>query len=220
MADTNGVVEVGEGEPRVVRTHEQIAAARRQLAWDMAAEMSAAPPSGVQTSLRESAPKIGFFLTGLAVVLALVLVVRMVIFEPPGTTLTRLFASRPMPTATVVPAVAVTAVAPVVLLVPTQTPFVVTATPTYTPVPTVTPVYLYEVQRIQIPVEVTRIVEVAAAVPATVTPVPLAPGTVRICIDAAGVRELYIGGVGVVGGGCRTFQVGVGASYIEIQVNR
>lgn len=67
-----------------------------------------------------------------------------------------------------------------------------------------------------------RIVEVFVPQPTAISTVPavMAPGTVSICVNASGVKELYIGGVGIVGGGCSVFQVGAGASNIEVQVNR
>ena len=79
---------------------------------------------------------------------------------------------------------------------------------------------------VQVPFEVTRIVEVVAtAEPATATPfptptAPLAAGVVRICVDASAVKELYVGGVGVVGGGCHMLQVGQGTTFVEVQVNK
>lgn len=75
---------------------------------------------------------------------------------------------------------------------------------------------------IRVPVEVVgpeRVVEVV--VTATPTPAPaLGPGTIRICTWAAGVREVYVDGSGMVPGSCVERVVGVGASYIQVQINR
>jgi hypothetical protein len=73
-------------------------------------------------------------------------------------------------------------------------------------------------------VEVTRVVEVEvftfAATPEP-TPMEVLPdGVVSVCVNAIGVKELYVGGVGVVGGGCYLLQVVSGATFIEVQVNR
>lgn len=88
--------------------------------------------------------------------------------------------------------------------------------------PTATVEAAAEVVYIEVPYEVTRLVEVFMD-PPVVLPTPttvFAPGSVSICIDAAGVKELYVAGVGVVGGGCHLFQVGAGTTYVEVQVNR
>lgn len=90
---------------------------------------------------------------------------------------------------------------------------VVTATPS--PVPPTPEVVYYE-----IPVEVTRLVEVAATPLPTPTIVPLAPGTIEICVRVEGAREVYIGGGGVVSGACSTYHFGVGQTSIAVQVNR
>ncbi len=53
------------------------------------------------------------------------------------------------------------------------------------------------------------------------TPTEVFPdGVVFVCVNATGVKELYVGGVGVVGGGCHLLQVVSGATFIEVQVNR
>lgn len=113
---------------------------------------------------------------------------------------------------------------------------VVTATPTPTVEPTQTPAVLYaevtrqvevtrEVTRYVtefIPVEVTRLVTVTVAAPVVSTPTPpaLAPGTLRVCADVQGARELYIGGQGIVAGECRSFAFGVGQTSVQVQVNK
>lgn len=108
------------------------------------------------------------------------------------------------------------------------------------PVEYPTPIILYQdrvevvevpgpVQYVEVPgpvVEVTRIVEVPALVDPvimapTATPVPsLAPGTVQICARVEGASALYIGGYGIVNGGCQTFTFGVGQMEIRVQVNK
>lgn len=86
----------------------------------------------------------------------------------------------------------------------------------------VTPQIEIQYEYVNVPYEVTRVVEVVVMAP-TIQPTSqaaLADGGVNICVDAAAVKELYIGGVGVVGGGCSLLQVGPGTTYITIQVNR
>lgn len=107
---------------------------------------------------------------------------------------------------------------PEVLLAPvfpeveaTPVVLVVTATPTATPVPTQAPVYVYQT------VVVTEVVSVVQPTP---TLVPLAPGTVQICARVEGVSAVYVGGRGIVSGGCETFSVGVGQTTIGVQVNK
>lgn len=93
---------------------------------------------------------------------------------------------------------------------------VVTATPT--PAPQIITEYrdvYYETI-----VEVTRVVEVTPIPLSTATVVPLAPGVVEICLRVEGAREIYIGGGGVVSGGCSTFSFGVGQTTIPVQVNK
>lgn len=99
---------------------------------------------------------------------------------------------------------------------------VVTATPTPTPTETPVPQTVTEYRDIyyEVTVEVTRIVEVTPQLPPTSTPVPLAAGSVEICTRVEGARELYIGGYGVVSGGCQTFSFGIGQTSIPVQVNR
>lgn len=105
----------------------------------------------------------------------------------------------------------------------TQTPYViestivqvVTATPTFEP-PTPIVEYVYE----QVPVEVTRIVEITSVPVPTVTPVPLAPGTVKVCAFVEGATGLYIGSRGVVSGGCESFAFGIGQTSIQVQINK
>lgn len=108
--------------------------------------------------------------------------------------------------------------APVVGLVveDTPTPIVVTATPTPTP----NIVTEYREIYVQSTVEVTRIVEVTPVVLPTVTPIPLAAGTIKICVALEGAREVYIGQKGVVSGGCEIFAFGVGQTTISVQVNK
>jgi hypothetical protein len=91
---------------------------------------------------------------------------------------------------------------------------VVTATPTLEP----RIEYIYE--QVQIPVEVTRIVEVAEIPLPTVTPIPLAPGTIEICASVEGAKALYIGGVGVVSGACALYTFAVGQTTILVQVDK
>lgn len=98
----------------------------------------------------------------------------------------------------------------------TPTPVVVTATPTPTP----HIVTEYREIYVQSTVEVTRIVEVTPVVLPTITPAPLSPGTVRICVGVEGAREIYIGQKGVVSGACETFAFGVGQTTIGVQINK
>lgn len=67
-----------------------------------------------------------------------------------------------------------------------------------------------------------RVIEVPIYQPTVVPTVPpvMAPGTVSICVDAAGVKELFVGGLGIVGGGCSLLQVGEGSTIVNVQVNR
>lgn len=111
--------------------------------------------------------------------------------------------------------------------IPTATPEIPTVTPTpvvIERVHTVPVEVTREVSRyveVQVPVEVTRIVEVTPVPLPTATATPsLAAGTVRVCVDIEGAREVYVGGFGVVSGGCQTFSFGVGSTYIEVQVNK
>lgn len=90
---------------------------------------------------------------------------------------------------------------------------VVTATPT--PVPP-TP----QIEYVYVQIESTVVVEVTPATLPTLTPVPLAPGTISICASVEGASELYIGGVGVVSGECKRFSFGVGQTSIQVQVNK
>lgn len=91
---------------------------------------------------------------------------------------------------------------------------VVTATPTSVPP---TPIVEY------VPVEVTRIIEVTPYVLPSPTPSPtsaLSVGTVKICASVEGATALYVGGLGVVSGGCQVFSFGVGQTSIPVQINR
>lgn len=91
---------------------------------------------------------------------------------------------------------------------------VVTATPT--PVPP-TPEVIY----INVPYEVERVVtNTITIVDPTATPIPLAGGSVEICVRVEGAREIYVGGSGVVSGGCEIFAFGVGQTSIQVQVNK
>lgn len=76
------------------------------------------------------------------------------------------------------------------------------------------PVY-YETQ-----VEVTRIVEVVATPEPTATIIPLSPGSVEICVRVEAAREIYVGGYGVVSGGCQTFTFGIGQTSIPVHINK
>jgi hypothetical protein len=108
---------------------------------------------------------------------------------------------------------------------------VVTATPTAIPPATPTAWVVQEVREVQvtsepqyirIPVEVTvpaQVIQVEITATPTATPA-LASGTVRICTWAAGVREVYVDGSGMVPGSCVERVVGVGASYLQVQINR
>lgn len=69
-------------------------------------------------------------------------------------------------------------------------------------------------------VEVTRVVEVTAIPLPTVTPIPLAAGTIQICASVEGATALYIGNEGVVSGQCKSYSFGVGQTTILVQVNR
>lgn len=94
---------------------------------------------------------------------------------------------------------------------PTVDPVVIEVTSTPTP----TPVYFY------VPVEVEKIVTNTITVELYPTPTPsLSPGTVRICADVEGATGLYIGGLGVVSGGCQVFTFGVGQTSIIVHVNK
>jgi hypothetical protein len=132
-------------------------------------------------------------------------------------------AQREMPTATAEP------------YNPTPTVAVIALEPTSTPWPT--PIILEREIIREIPVEievtrevafyvpgpeieVTRVVTVEVLPPATPTPIPLAPGTIKVCVDIEGAKEVYIGGRGVVSGGCELFQFGPGQTTIGVQVNR
>lgn len=100
--------------------------------------------------------------------------------------------------------------------VPVVEPVVLVVTATPTPTPTEVN-YVY--------VEVTRevIIEVTPNVlpTPTVTPTPaLASGTVKVCASVEGATALYVGGQGIVSGGCQVFSVGIGQSTISVQVNR
>lgn len=122
-------------------------------------------------------------------------------------------AAEPTPTAT--PTATATHVVPARVVEPRVIEVVVTATPTEIP-PTPEVVYY------QVPVEVTRVVtqtiQLEAPTP-TATPA-LASGTVRVCVHLEGAREVYIGGAGVVSGGCQTFSFGVGQTSIAVQINK
>lgn len=112
----------------------------------------------------------------------------------------------------------------------------IVALPTEEPTPTAwpTPIIIYqEVEAtreipaqpiyVEVPgpvVEVTRIVEVAAPILPTVTPIPLAPGTVQICVNLEGAKAVYIGNEGVVSGGCKLYTFGVGQTTILVQVDK
>lgn len=105
---------------------------------------------------------------------------------------------------------------------------VVTATPTPTVEPTVTPsvfrqdveVEVTRIVEVAVPVEVTRIVEVVSTPVAPTPTSTLAPGAVRICVDAGVAKEIYLNGSGAAGGQCYDYSVGLGPSYWQIQVNR
>lgn len=132
-----------------------------------------------------------------------------------------------------------TAVAASLAAAPTVSVLMPGADVTFTPVPTMAPTAVVVevireivvtsppeviIERVYIPeqieVEVTRIVEVTPVPLPTLTPVPLVAGTVKICVDGAGLKAIYVDGQGIVGGGCQIWQVGVGASYITVQINR
>lgn len=94
---------------------------------------------------------------------------------------------------------------------PTVAPVVIEVTSTPTP----TPVYFY------VPVEVEKIVTQTITIEAVPTPTPaLAAGTVRICADVEGATAIFVGGLGIVSGGCQTFSFGVGQTSIAVQVNK
>lgn len=86
-----------------------------------------------------------------------------------------------------------------------------------TSTPTPTPVYVY----VTTPIEVIKYVTDTVTVVASPTPTPaLAPGTVKICADVSGASAIYIGGLGIVTGGCQTFSFGVGQTSIQVQINK
>lgn len=137
----------------------------------------------------------------------------------------RLAAERSMPTATSGPEL------------PTQVVVAMAPQPEdHTPTPWPTPIIIEKevvsVVTVEVPgqsvfvevpgptVEVTRIVEVTPVVLPTITPVPLAPGTVKICVSVEGATGIYIGNQGVVSGGCQIFTFGVGQTAIIVQVNK
>lgn len=96
---------------------------------------------------------------------------------------------------------------------PTVAPVVIEVTSTPTP----TPVYFY----VPVEVEVERIVTQTLTIEAVPTATPaLSPGTVRICADVEGASALYVGGLGIVSGGCQVFSFGVGQTSIQVQVNK
>lgn len=134
-----------------------------------------------------------------------------------------LVAQRPMPTVTVgavIPTQIVMGIA--------EDPATATAWPT--------PIIIYQevvsVVTVEVPgqsvylevpgpeIEVTRIVEVTPALMPTLTPIPLAAGTVKVCAFVEGASALYIGNQGVVSGGCQTYSFGVGQTTILVQVNK
>lgn len=130
---------------------------------------------------------------------------------------------RAMPTATLGPVLPTQAV----YALPTEEP-----TATAWPTPIIIEREIASVVTVEVPgpvvyvevpgptVEVTRIVEVPAVVMPTVTPVPLAPGTLKVCASVEGATGLYIGGEGVVSGGCKTYSFGVGQTTVLVHVNR
>lgn len=99
---------------------------------------------------------------------------------------------------------------------PTYTPWIVTATPEP---PTATPNVIYEYFQVPVEVEVERIVTTTVVLEPTATPA-LAEGTAKICVALEGAREVFIGGHGVVSGGCQTFTFGVGQTSIAVQINK
>lgn len=123
-------------------------------------------------------------------------------------------------------------------VLPTQAVFALagdpdpTATPTAWPTPIIIEREVVSVVTVEVPgqsvfvevpgpvVEVTRIVEVTPVVFPTITPVPLAPGSIKVCASVEGARALYIGNEGVVSGGCKTYSFGVGQTTILVQVNK
>jgi hypothetical protein len=118
------------------------------------------------------------------------------------------------------------------------TPTVIIHEPTPTATTWPTPIILEREVIVQIPVEVTRestvyrdvyitvpqyvttTIEVTPVPLPTATIVPLSPGTVQICVRVEGAREIYIGGAGVVSGGCQTYAFGVGQTAIQVHVNK
>jgi hypothetical protein len=92
---------------------------------------------------------------------------------------------------------------------------VVTATPTTAPTATPTPNVVY-VDRERVVIEY-----VPAPVVPTVTPTPLAPGQVVICVHVAGVKQIYVGDQGLASGSCvDAGVVGAGQHHIPVKVNR
>lgn len=121
------------------------------------------------------------------------------------------------------------------LELPTQAVFALPTEEAATPTPTAWPTAIIVERSVPMPVEVTRevvifvpgpeievtrIVEVAAIPFPTITPVPLASGTIKVCASVEGATGLYIGNEGVVSGACKTYSFGVGQTTILVQVNR
>lgn len=122
----------------------------------------------------------------------------------------------PSPTATMFPAGGGVFRGDEVQAASTAEPQIVIVTATPTPIPP-TPVIQY------VSVEVTRIVEVTPYVLPSPTPSPtpaLSVGTVRICASVEGASALYVGGLGVVSGGCQVFSFGTGQTSIPVQINK
>lgn len=185
----------------------------------------------MQTSVREAMPQIGWIVAIVVMLGLFVLAAKLVVFEQPGATMKRVTAAGQVASNGVISVATMTPEGyqvPAVVDAQRQEPevIIVTATPTSTPEPTQTPYVVQEVvyepvyYDVPVEVEVTRIVEVTAVPLPTMTPVPLAPGTVQVCVDGAGLREIYVDQVGIVGGGCQIFQVGKGSTYVTVQVNR
>lgn len=105
--------------------------------------------------------------------------------------------STPAPSVDVTPLPTPTAFGVAALPVPTVAPVVVTEIVTVTE---------YLVDKIEIPVEVTRLVEVR--IPEIPMPTPtVVPGTMRLCLYVEGVSGVFINDAGIAGNTCITYDV-------------
>jgi len=170
----------------------------------------AKPPRALDSSLESQIRPFRVLLTILGAI-AVVVVGRNVLFSPAR-------APAGAGVAAAAPQIVVVTATPTPTAEPTLTPFVVTREVERLVIVTQAPEV--RVERVEVPVEVAGPVSI---VPVTATPTPtpvMGPGSVRVCVWMAGVKEVYIAGVGAIPGGCRDIVAGVGSSYIMVQVNR